>query len=330
MKNNGRASEKFLSNVSMPIEVALSNYDEVVHLLVALGAELNLPLRESLRRAGENRDEHYTPLDYSLAIVSKIEEAKKPEPPKPVVQRIPGTLRAGRRGLAALHRVGGLIQDGGAPPTDADTPIWKTELLKILSEYGKLERENSPKPTYYNQTTYLDEVQDYFNDVTATLQAHQGKRGGEVFRGKMSDNDARSRPLENRLSRYYKPNYQYSYGLNAPYGFHRHGMHEGSGMINELAQRYEELFIACWSGNNAKIQKLCLPRQSSKNQETPLQISCHWGDQYRGKHLKLSFICAASHRSGNRLHAAVCGCPASSLGHCEADFGYRLRSVQSR
>ncbi|EKM59033.1 uncharacterized protein PHACADRAFT_205211 [Phanerochaete carnosa HHB-10118-sp] len=285
MKNNGRAPEKFLSNVAMPIEVAMANYDEVVHLLVALGAEVNLPLRESLRCAGEQRDEHYTPLDYSLAIVSKIEEAKKPEPPKQIIIQRPSVpFRAGRRRLitASANAAINVIQNDAAPATDLETPIWKTESLKVLAEYERLQEEKITQPTNYQQTAYLDEVQEYFNGVVATLQTHQGKRGGEVFRGKMPDSDARLRPLENRLPRYYTSNYRYSFGLNGPYGFHRHGMQEGSGMINELAARYEELFVACWSGNNAKIQKLCLPRQSGKTQETPLQISCHWGDSYRG------------------------------------------------
>ena len=288
MKNNGNAAQKFLSSVSMPLEVAMSNYDEVAHFLIALGAEVNLPTKNSLQCAGENRDEHYTALDYARVIVSRIEEAQNPVAQTTVTQHAAmntGTTRRIR--LGHLGR-GGIF--GGAHhtlgSTDTDTPVWKTELRKIVADYEKAQKERNPEPTYavHHQTEYLDELKEYFDEVATTLQAHQGKPGGDVFRGKMSDNgDARLRPLENRLPRYYKSNYTYISTLSSP-GFHRHGMNEGSGMIAELAARYEELFVACWSGNNTKIQKLCLPQQTGKNQETPLQISCHWGDNFRGQH----------------------------------------------
>lgn len=276
MKNNGRAPQKFLSSVPMPLEVALSNYDEVAHLLVALGAEVNLPWRESLRRAGENRDEHYTALDYSRAIVAKVKEAKNPDTQKPA--------RPSRRGLFGAAVAGGI---GEVPDADAakdgEVPLWKAELLKVLAAYEQAQRARSQPQRYlHNPNAYLDEIEAYFDGVAATLQAHKGKRGGDVFRGRISDSDARERVLENRLARWWRPNYLPSYGLTGPYGFHRHGMNEGSGMIKELADRYQELFVACWSGNNAKIQRLCLPRQTGKGQETPLQISCHWGTNWQG------------------------------------------------
>ena len=293
MKGNGRAPDKFLSNVAMPLEVAMNNYDEVAHLLIALGAEVNLPTRNSLRCAGENRDEHYTALDYARAIVSKIEQAQPKKPEKPVAQTtftqdaVDSTshmqlapLGRGLRLLTAARTQLGLID------TDADMPVWQTELKKIVADYEKAQKEKKVKPNYANrQTEYLDELKEYFDEVATTLQAHQGKPGGDVFRGKMSDSgDARLRPLESRLPWYFKSNYSYNsaYRLIGPLRFHRHGMNEGSGMIAELMARYRELFVACWSGNNAKIQKLCLPQQTGKNQETPLQISCHWGDNHHG------------------------------------------------
>ncbi|GJE83966.1 ankyrin [Phanerochaete sordida] len=290
MKNNNRAPEKFLTSVPMPVEVALTNYDEVVHLLVALGAEVNLPLRESLRRSGDNRDEHFTALDYTIAIVSKIAEAKKPETQTPTPAPAPTAfgsrpnrrrLVAGGHGLLA-NAGGGLIGLANVLP-DEDVPLWKTELLKVLTEYEKLQRDrSSPQINMYQQDAYLEDIEEYFTGLKTTLEAHQAKRGGEVFRGKMPDSDARLRPLENRMSRYWRSTYQPTYGLQGPFGFHRHGMNEGFGMIKGLADRYQELFVACWSGNNAKIQKLCLPRQSGKSTETPLQISCHWGNNWQG------------------------------------------------
>ena len=64
---------------------------------------------------------------------------------------------------------------------------------------------------------------------------------------------------------------------------HQHGSPQGTGYVRHtkcarvsipahLKMFYDELYEACWTGDNAVIQELCLPKHFKENKE-PLQIS---------------------------------------------------------
>ena len=267
----------------MPLEVALAKYDEVAHLLVALGAEVNLPTRESLRYGGDNRDNHYTYLDYAQAMISKLEEAKNPK--STTQSTTTSAFGTGRHRLTRRQRAIASADrgDAAAPAdeTDNEQPAWKVELLKIHQQVEQLEREKSKTTSQIHQPqAFIDEIKNYYNDVAELLSSHQGKSGAEIFKSKLA-NEQRLQTLKSRLNTYHHSTYTPIYGLNHPLRFYRHGYFENSSMRAKLSERYEELYAACWSGNNAKIQRLCLPQVSQK--ETPLQISVHWGDNWRGE-----------------------------------------------
>jgi hypothetical protein len=268
MESKGRAPQKFLTSTPMPVEIALNNYDEAVHLLVSLGAEVNLPTKESVRYGGDDRENHFTCLDYAHTLLSKLEEG------------ILATTAA-RTVLTASPDSSAIVLPTSADPS---TPTWKTELLQIAKQAEKVQRATNKSHVRNNcSEAFLEEIKAYLDGVVELLTSNGGKSGAEVFGAKV-ENNVRLQRLKKRMHKYYAPNYgSYSYGLKQPFDFHRHGGNEGSGMRLELADRYAELYAACWSGNNAKIQRLCLPSKGQKVTETPLQISVHWGNRYSGE-----------------------------------------------
>ena len=270
----------------MPLEVALGNCDEVARLLIALGVDLNLPTRESLRYSADQRDWHYTALDYARMVITKVDEAKACKPQltaKPAGGMFLGMPRAV---LGMPHAVLGMpravssrIQDIGMTAPVNEEPTWKTEFSKIAAEYQKAYAKVNGSVTVHQQVAYLDEIKAYYDEVSELLVANQAKSATDIWK---SDKSSQSKihDWKQRLQSYYWPNqYAHNTGFNPPFQFFRHGLSSR----DELNALYEELYTACWDGDNAKIRKLCLPLPGRKSPDLPLQISVQWGNHWQGK-----------------------------------------------
>jgi hypothetical protein len=57
-------------------------------------------------------------------------------------------------------------------------------------------------------------------------------------------------------------------------GYLRHGKHTTTPVPVHLKVFYDELYEACWEGDNATIRELCLPKQVAEGKE-PIQITVH-------------------------------------------------------
>lgn len=280
--------------VPLPIDVALANYDESLHLLVALGADINRLIRRPTVYYGfaSNR---MTPLDFAR---HGLEELKKERE----------RLAKAKEEKDSNKNTGLLAQSYVSPnkpqPEDQELPqpppAWESFLLGLIEQCEAVEaahrEKNKPEEDKRMSTykvaprSYFDDIQTYFQDAEATLLAHGAKTADELFPPEppkpnpapsMQQGSHMLGMLAAQPAAETKPKLQY-FGIQPPFNFHRHGMNEGTGMRRELALRYRELFTAIWVGNHSKIQQLCLPAHNKKAHETPLQISVHWGDSYKG------------------------------------------------
>lgn len=277
MKNsNGSAPLKFLSSTPMPIETALANYDESVRLLIALGADLNLPTRESLRW-GESRDNQYTPLDYARMVGDKIKEIKSAEPNHSSSTKVSdGTflMILSRTSRMFANMIPGTV---ATVPKNESEPAWKTACSEIIDKYEEFHKGNTTT-SHYRQGPFLDEIKAYYDEAAELMEARQAKASAEIWKSSISD-ESRMKTIKDRLQNHFWFNYQSYTRFAPPFQFFRHGL----GNRIELNALYEELYEACWNGDNAKIRKLCLPQVGRKSQETPLQISVQWGTNYQGR-----------------------------------------------
>lgn len=276
MKNsNGNAPLKFLSSTSMPIETALANCDESVRLLIALGADLNLPTRESLRW-GDNRDNQYTPLDYARMVSDKIKEIKSSEPDHSSSAKVSdGTfpMILSRTSRMFANMIPGTV---ATVPKNESEPAWKTACSEIIDKYEEFHKGNTTT-SHYRQEPFLDEIKAYYDEAAELLVASQAKAGAQIWKSDIPG-ESRIKTMRNRLQNYYWPTPNSYSGFAPPFQFFRHRL----GNRIELNALYEELYEACWNGDNTKIRKLCLPQLGCKSQETPLQISVQWGTNYQG------------------------------------------------
>lgn len=247
MKNNGRAPANFLNSSVKPFEAAVARFDEVVYLLAALGADVNALTRNQLW--GSGKELRMTLLDFTRAIKDSPKVSENDN------------------------------EESSPAATEQDLPEWNIEARRIALEHEELEKGKDASLTSTVEPCY-DDVQDYAARVEALLLSHQGKTAGELTPDDDVSTEDRMKAIRERLDNYRSRGYRRTYGIARPYGFHRHGHHEGQGMRAELASQYEELFAACWSGDNATIRRLCLPASGPKREL--LQISCNWGDATKG------------------------------------------------
>ncbi|KAJ6615451.1 hypothetical protein B0H10DRAFT_2164836 [Mycena sp. CBHHK59/15] len=224
-----------------PVETAMASHDDVVRLLADLGAEINIGVKRALT-SSSRPDDRRTLVEWAAYAVQQIDkqisglEVKVDDPPSVSLLGWKGYLAEHFRSLKERNR-------------------------DVLAKAG---------PTWQDQRREkFREIREYFVDTEKFLLERGAKPWSEVYPDNVS---TASDPALNQFGRVggrrlggggddgYKANYN---RMTSSYN------HEA--VPEFLDARYDELFEACFSGENDKIQELCLPAAVKKN-ATPLQI----------------------------------------------------------
>lgn len=252
------SDQDYPSKVPTPLEVALASSDEVIHLLVALGAEVNAAIRDTVPGT------RMTYLEYARLVLSKV-----------------GFYKASC--LAPANTAGDAAALDAADTSQSQPLVWKVELEKIIAVCNIASVKQNDSENKQNRM-FVDEIRDYFDDVDKLLTANGGKTATELY----TLTDAQIADRERSLQTYVPAIPGPSNSTNRVFGgeerkFYRHtkSMFQAI-MRSSLVALYEELFDACYAGDNVKIQQLCMPHGKHKSSDTPLQISVHWGNQWQG------------------------------------------------
>ena len=204
----------------MPVGVALIRHDEVVSLLAALGATVDVSINPSY-------SPNMTLLQWISAMLKKLRT--------PIVS---GTTQ------------GPLIGD-----------IWAQYYAYLTAVLlTKEEGFFKPKKTRSTVVPHVDEehalaMTDYYSRVESILRAYsaipQASQSGETPTSQTSGQ-------------------QHSAPKGT--GYDRHTKYATVPIPAHLKVFYDELYEACWTGDNAVIQELCLPKHLKESKE-PIQIS---------------------------------------------------------
>jgi hypothetical protein len=202
----------------LPVEVALIQHDEVVSLLAALGAtvdvSVNLP--------------NMTLLQWISAMLKKL------------------------RTLS----VSTTTQEPPMGYTWAQYNAYLTAVLPTKEEEGSVKLQK----TLSTVVPHLDEkhalaITDYYSRVEPILRAYSA-----MPQASQSDETP---TLQTSGQQHSAPK-----GT----GYHRHTKYATVPIPAHLKVFYDELYEACWTGDNAVIQELCLPKHLKETKE-PIQIS---------------------------------------------------------
>jgi hypothetical protein len=221
-----------MHDMHMPVETAIARHDDVIELLVALGADVNLPTKQALQYpySSDNRRSLFDWVCYAVRWMSD-EISKKQATTESECSIVPGW-----KGYHAnLLRANDIVQE------------------KLLAK--------DQATTNKDQALHgLIKIKGYFVDVERLLVSRQAKTWNDLYPEEKDKSTAsqsittpsRASPSEGqsqylRMSGGYAPQY--------------------------LSSSYDELYEACFTGNNEKVQQLCLPPSGFKTQAYPLQIS---------------------------------------------------------
>lgn len=256
-----------MNNVFFPIESALSNHDDVIHLLINLGADYDRGTRRSLR--AYSSDDRRSFLDYVRYAVTYM-DAK--------------------------------LSDGTTTPT-VELSGWKAYIVKRFREIQDQESEGKKTP---NKDNYdLAAIRDYFVDVEKLLAARGAKTYNDLYNGTEQTFRKHEEPEKSSFCSYQKLT------THASGYYNREIVHE------PMVPLYDELYDACFAGDNDKVKRLCMPSSDTESSSAKLQISvqvCHPTNRWRRTgqpdllhtHFGI-FYNLFSFPGYTPLYAAVCG-----------------------
>ncbi|KAH9017611.1 ankyrin repeat protein [Lactarius pseudohatsudake] len=223
----------YRSRIHLPIEPALSKCDEVILLLATLGADVDVPTKSSSDAPPARR---LSLLQWTSKAISFLRSRAAPESIQaPDLPDSPAgdAWSQYRAYLAAV------------------LPHTKTENAASAFSRGLHRMPRSTTRTLRGDG--LTARMDYFTFAESVLRAH----GATI-------------PEESSTSE------QGWVGTQTPVtpqesGYIRHGKDKTTPIPAHMKVFYDELYEACWKGDNVSIRELCLPKRGAEGEE-PIQI----------------------------------------------------------
>ncbi|KAF9530937.1 hypothetical protein CPB83DRAFT_849901 [Crepidotus variabilis] len=232
--------EGYLQRVYQPIEIALAASPEAFPLLVACGASINFGTKSSLQRYS-NSDQRRTIVEWVQLAINNI-----------------------KRQILKLKSESHSMDT----QPDATPSPWKSYLR--TSKKSQLKQPNALEDDYKKKLKErklkeLEEGQQYFEEVLRILQAHKAQKWKVVYPDIESTATADAQEAYNYSVSNVgaKKEWTCSY-LTTGYG--------RQSVPNHLLESYEELFDACYAGDDDKVKQLCMPSDVDLSKR-PLKVA---------------------------------------------------------
>jgi len=235
------------ARIDLPVEVALVQRDEVVSLLAALGAAVDVPINRpyQLSYTGQSNQPSMNLLQWTSAVVENLSKATPARPQLTETQDLPTS------------------------PADDTWTQYRAFLTAVLPTKKNMGLTASHRYTLGNVVAprlnheHVPATRDYYSRAESILRSYstvpyQALQGNEAS------------PVQTSSGRTFQLQ-----GHIAPQtsGYIRHiNSYSTTPVPAHLKVLYDELYEACWTGDNGLIQELCLPKHLSDGKE-PIQIS---------------------------------------------------------
>lgn len=233
-----RRNNNLLTQAFRPVEIALNRHDDIVRLLIALGADVNVGDSYVLYA----REEKRSVFDWvNMAIIAM------------------------ERRIQDGHKA----KEGLKPEAFLMSTNWKEYATRAVTianfvpwSYRNMGRGQIPN------VERMETTKQYFEDVRELLVSLGAKTWAELqdvdiltlgSGGIFTKNTDRPDPVTFE---------DYGFSVLSDSSFR-----SNKRIPRHLSQRYHELCEACLRGDNAKIQALCLPPEGAQSDGTPLQIT---------------------------------------------------------
>ncbi|KAI5121628.1 hypothetical protein M0805_001157 [Coniferiporia weirii] len=229
----------YLWGVFLPVETALAHHNYMTKFLIELGALVSVPISHYYKYGQYNEESRKGLLDAVANQVSMLEEELS-------------KLESRRPDFAFLEN----------PKTFAEHR--RTIQGRLIGNLrAEMEKKNGNKSHALSDKDQkeIKQALDYFREMKMLLESANAKPFGEIFPDEPSPRGMRARgPGPKQTDRT-------QYMLISKWGW------QGEPVLRHLLDQYDALFEACWTGDNARVEELCLPRKNNKSNKAPIQIA---------------------------------------------------------
>ncbi|KAJ6579649.1 ankyrin repeat protein [Mycena vulgaris] len=231
-----------------PVETALCRHDDIVRLLADLGAETNVGVKRALT-ANSRPEDRRTLVDWVQYALTTLE--------------------------IQISELDNSINPPKVTASEA-LPGWKGHLATCISEAAaKTAKYRKSNGVSYEETrrAKLIEIREYFTDMEKFLLERGAKPWSVVYPDNVS---TAFDPKINQFGNIAPSSLFGRRGNKSTGGINYYRL---AGSYNQEAvpafqdALYDELYEACFTGANEKIQELCLPAGNPKKNATLLQIA---------------------------------------------------------
>ena len=317
----------YLDFAYQPVELALKQHDEVAKLLIAIGATVDVGIKKSLNQYDASSRQSVR--DWVNAAIVRVDEI--------IEEKEEAKLR-----LEAVF----VMPKDAVPDVEIEAP--KTSWMKFYVNYQaslvapiesdtaqtKMNRDEVRANNVKRASEEIERIKDlkaYLVEVQNALIDRQAKTWSEIYP------DIECKPVVKILKpskpdipdvtpvkekEIIKPQRRTKYVYLAPSYSHQT-------LPEHLLEAYDDLYQACYDGDNEKVQRLCLPipgQPAAPGAPSPLRITVRMMDvsayYYSSEgELYWDFFILISLITSGRLHASLrCNCW-SSLVDREAYIG---------
>ncbi|KAJ3734551.1 ankyrin repeat-containing domain protein [Lentinula guzmanii] len=327
--NHGNNGNRFLNYTNEPldraihpIEAALWYHTDLIQLLIALGASVNRATRSSLG-IYVDQENLRTYLDWVRFAIAWMDSYISAEKEK-------------------MEREANFVASGPTP--------WSTFVSRTiyLSDNGFLPGSEQQKKKLADTRTESEKnirkclaLKGFFGDIDRLLALKGAKTYNELFTGSEKPSTATT-TISTRINyggqisriNYSGPISRINYfgqmyeqpSSTAKYVFLGQYEHSRDLVSSHLNTRYDELFEACWKGDDISVRRLCLPEEGKQNALRVSVTIAHPTNQWQQTNLT-PFIAAIEGRHWTTVRLVFSICVAQYKPVEEKDVVFKLGNI---
>ena len=244
-----RSVKNYLDLAYHPVETAMTNHDDLVHLLVRLGASVNI----NPKNVAQNYSSAYKEVSLKDWIENEIymfDTRIKSSAPAVKAPAASITIPPECSGWQKFYKE---YQESLKKPTDEEE---RRQMLQKSNETEERER--------LERLEKLEDAKAYFVEVNQLIESH----GAKTLKKKITTDETPKVPVLAEPPKV-EPN---------SYMFLSTGYATSGNVPQHLLSSYDQLYEACYVGDNEKIQSLCLPAEGAQPGSILLNISVKMSD----------------------------------------------------
>ncbi|KAI0030398.1 hypothetical protein K488DRAFT_87813 [Vararia minispora EC-137] len=259
-----RPAPNFRERLFLPVETAIANMDEIVYLLLALGAPSDVPVKQSITRG----QIWQTLANWAACAANHLSgELRRRESGTNVVQELvvaPSTSWAEERAALAVTVALGPMRQSLRRGAQVNAENMTVKQLERARDYflsvEKSIRERPKENSSIDQHRTGALLHPVMSQTTALAQPST-----TLFHAPLGGRPSDSLP-SNSFPSLTPPTPATSY-------IRIKGSYQEEPVPLHLKAFYDELYEACWDGDNARIEELCLPKKVASDSQEPIQIT---------------------------------------------------------